>query len=103
MQDQPPFIVGQILALFLVCIYLYYHFLFSERGDSPITSNEFRIELGIIKDRPIIDEAFYKDCVDCLIALGFNKNKSKIITNKVFELHVPKNIESFIGLAMNYK
>lgn len=103
MQEQPPFILCQAFALVASLTYLYYLLNKKPTTSCCINMNEPRFQVGVIVEKPVIDKAFYEDCVDSLKSIGFKKSQATVIAKKVFANNNPDSIQSFISLAMQYK
>ena len=102
MNEQPPVILGFIVALGLVLIVIYYFFEGMENASKDKYDPTFT--LGYITEEvPTYNKIFYDECKGSLVSIGYKKSHANIITKRVFSNSIPRDITSFLVEAMKLK
>jgi hypothetical protein len=102
MNEQPPVIMGFIVALGLTFIVIYYFFEGMENASKD--RHDTTITLGYITEEvPTYDKTFYDECRNSLVSIGYKKSHANTMTKQVFSKFIPNDITSFLVEAIKLK
>lgn len=111
MNPQPEPYVGNLVALLLFGLFIFYCIKsYNQSGEESKINDLFT--LGYLEDQPVqvinvhqnngLDIQLYNDCIDSLHALGMKKSEAKKKTKFIFSNYspAPKTVQEFLMIAL---
>ena len=109
MNEQMPLFFGQLGALCLVLLYIYFFFQSYEKSESTGLPWDTFIVAQTVDSQPKLQKEkepinpLYSECIEALVSIGFKKKEAISMANGVFNNHTPNSLTDAISISMRYK
>lgn len=107
MNEQMPLFFGQLGALCLALLYLYFFFRSYNKSEPNGLPWDTFVIGQVVDSQPKVQKQtvnpLHIECVEALVSIGFKKKEATIMTDNVFKNHSPDSLPDAISISMRYK